>query len=1091
MRVFTNGRGCHPSIDAAIDAGAPASHQWCLDGTSAAAGAEDSVARAYDLATVAANPSILTDSDIGFAARRFNGTTQWLYGASSGDPGGLVDEFMSIIMSFRIPLQALTTGTVLEFAKPDGTSINIQVILNSTKKLTFKWTDDAGATAVANSAITLPQGKWIHLGLTRATGSVIKVSLWGTLAETLTQTGGNGTVCANFGTERWSLGANTALASPSAFDVSSITIYPGVLTEEEMEDQLRRMKLLGFDTYKPARVKITDKAGALKDMSVDLPGGNWLKSATIADDAADDILKATVKLFRNIGDYSLSKYSNNPANRYPLPSSTAPGVDETVYVEPGGSGVTTEMLAYGRLVTIDSCRMPLGVDPVSADWQNLFRGIIDHVAWGDEKDAIINCLDEGALLRKAFIMTDEEYGSDTSGVSVQSCVTSIISAAADAAKIPRWGLASAPVAGFPFTKDGDIPTLKLGWTNGFAWPDADPGWNLNLWKQNRESVLSAISTLVEQDALVCRMMFNPALATDTHGGWYLTLFEPPLLRKWIDLVLTSHELMKLTNAEISAETVRTLVSVVFMSEETSSPTVPTIPSGTTTKQVGSVSSWNANTPDAALKAMKSEGYLPCRYTVMAEDLDTTELGHYAADEYGHVPCETIEPIAQNINNITEAQRLGVSILRTLCYPKAEYSGQFEGMPELECYDSVRLRADSTTGNGTSDMDLSVVNLSQDLPGGTTLALRGTPSGGTERHMRKLAGPGTGNAPAVDVLAAVSTLPMRMRAGSVYGMITNGQYARTNIKTLMCNGDFSMHTLGDSHPPDGWTIEDVTGTTVWNEDFLYSTTVVESGVGSIATCKAADANASKVALRSNYCPIAITCPGIQLEVRAKVAAFGAGNDYVRAYIEWFDSAGVIITTDNTITQEPASANVWQTFRGIAVPPASTRFFRVSLQVWTADTGDERYFNHVQATPLKPSFSVQSASAQTGLTDKTATKVTLGTENQDYGGNFASSTFTCPEPGWYEFSGYVTGNCATTLAAISCALYKNTAFWIAGTIGVGGFGFFLGGSRYASSSVSSGIVWMARGDTVDLYAAIEGTGSHDVDTATLNGRLVSVE
>ena len=205
---------------------------------------------------------------------------------------------------------------------------------------------------------------------------------------------------------------------------------------------------------------------------------------------------------------------------------------------------------------------------------------------GDEEAAIINCLDEGVFLRRAFIMTDEEYGSDTAAAPVQTCIEDILADAVDTAKSPKWGLGNLNSGDLLFHKLGTAPTLKLGWTNGMAWPAADPGWDLNAWRQNREPVLSAIKTLAEQDAMICRYWFNPALEGDAQGGWYLTLFEPPRVRQWIDVVLTSHEMKKLDRAEVGIDNIRTSVSVVFQSSETSTPTVPTIPTGTTTAAVG-------------------------------------------------------------------------------------------------------------------------------------------------------------------------------------------------------------------------------------------------------------------------------------------------------------------------------------------------------------------------------------------------------------------------------------------------------------------------------------------------------------------------
>lgn len=1078
MRIFTNGRGLHPLLTVGS---VLARAQWCLDGTSAAAGAEDTVDNISPLSNVSAsNPTVITDSDIGFAARRFSGTAQYLYGASTCPVDMPNLQASSWIFSFRIPLTFSVTGRMFTYAKPDDSHASIRITINSTKKLTFSWTDTAGATTTVNSAITLPQGKWIHLVVTR--GSSLKLYLWGALAETLTFSSDVDDVDS---TQRFVLGADGALGNACAVDVSSVTVYQTEMSATDVEDQLRRMLLLGFDTYKPARVKISDGAGTLLDVSTDLPGGNWLKSASRGDEADADVQKATFKLFRNIGKYSLARYSDNPANRLPQQSATAPGVDSTTYYGPGAfGGLSTELLAINRLVTMDTCRLPLGVDPNATDYKNVFRGVIDHVAWGDPSEAVVNCLDEGVFLRRAFIMTDQEYGSDTGSVSVQSCITSILADAIDTAKVPKWGLGEINSGDGLFHKASSTITVKYGWTNGMAWPAADPGWNLKKWTQNREAVLSALKTLAEQDALIIRYMFNPALEGDARGGWYLTLFEPPRLRKWIDVVLTSHELLKLDRAEIGIENIRTSVSVVFLSSETTTPTVPTIATGTTTAAVGSISSWSAQTNDAALKGMLTEGYLPCRYTVTSNNLSSTETGHYAEDEFGLLPCETVEPAAQNINSIAEAQRLGVSILRDLCYPKAELGGQFEGMPEIECYDSIRLRADTTTGNGTADMDTSIVSLATESPGGTSLELRGTPSGGTGRHMDKITSPGGGLAPSVDVRASAIGLPVRMRAGSVYAAAVAGPYGLSNLKQSVRNGDFSGHTFGDPYPPDAWEMH--AGT--WDTEASLERTIVESGTAALRIPVPSGANGT---IKSLPCPMNSSTPGVQVEARCWVDGAGAiTNEKVRVSIEWLDSAGATLATTAVLAATPPVKAAWKTYRAVVAPNASARFYRVHITRPVGDTGDDIIYDRIQSTPMKASFVVLAASAQTGLSDKTATKVTLGTETYDWGGNFASSTFTVPEDGWYEFSGHVDATAGTVLNMVQCALYKNGSVWLSGSPGIGGYGWG-GGAKDGVCMIASGIAWMTRGDTVDLYVMISGTGSLDVTAATLNGRLVSVE
>lgn len=326
--------------------------------------------------------------------------------------------------------------------------------------------------------------------------------------------------------------------------------------------------------------------------------------------------------------------------------------------------------------------------------------------------------------------------------------------------------------------------------------------------------------------------------------------------------------------------------------------------------------------------------------------------------------------------------------------------------------------------------------------------------------------------------------MRMRAGAIYHAAVAGPYGHSSLKQILRNGDFAGHTFGDPYPPDAWEMH----AGAWATDASLERTIVESGTAALRLPVPSGANGT---VKSLPCPMNGALPGVQVEARCWVDGTGAvTNERVRLSVEWLDSSGATLSTTAALVATPPTKAAWKTYRAVAAPHASARFYRLHITRPSGDTGDPIIFDRVMATPMKASFIATAASTQTGLSDKTSTKVTLGTEVYDYGGNFASSTFTCPEDAWYEFTGQLEGTASTSLAIVQCALYKNGAQWILGSLGVGGYGWG-GGAKDGNTQVASGLVWMTRGDTVDLYARISGVGTLDIFSGILNGRLVSVE
>ena len=125
---------------------------------------------------------------------------------------------------------------------------------------------------------------------------------------------------------------------------------------------------------------------------------------------------------------------------------------------------------------------------------------------------------------------------------------------------------------------------------------------------------------------------------------------------------------------------------------------------------------------------------------------------------------------------------------------------------------------------------------------------------------------------------------------------------------------------------------------------------------------------------------------------------------------------------------------------------------------------------------PAFFAHSASDQTGVSDNTYAKVTLGTEVFDVGTCFGSSRFTVPsgEAGKYFL-----------YASVRCEVGGNSDLNNAYAA------FYLNGSRYlenrtnfqanpvrVSTNLIHVVMDLSVGDYVELYAAVDHAGSYGI-------------
>lgn len=117
-----------------------------------------------------------------------------------------------------------------------------------------------------------------------------------------------------------------------------------------------------------------------------------------------------------------------------------------------------------------------------------------------------------------------------------------------------------------------------------------------------------------------------------------------------------------------------------------------------------------------------------------------------------------------------------------------------------------------------------------------------------------------------------------------------------------------------------------------------------------------------------------------------------------------------------------------------------------------------------------------SVATTVADAADTKITFGTEDYDYNNNFASSTYTVPVNGVYNFSGRV--EYATSIAS---GVNAYTVLYVNGSPTVKGSQL---GSAFVTSAgmILSTDIKLNAGDTVELWAYQDSAGTEATATAS---------
>lgn len=1022
MRIWTNGRGATPPLRTYSNTVIPgAIHCWTLDEANATDAAADLIGGGANL-TAAGSPTVITPASaapggpsIGPGARRFNGSTQYFRG---GTPGADVATIMAssgwtVYASFRLADSWSARGDIICYGAQGESLITnnlCHIYIDANRNLVCFWEHGAGVNVSKTFGdVTFEKNRWYHVavvrdGVTRylfVNGGLAQQS---TAAEDLAAAYPEGDSSGN--TQVWTLGCSeTTVPSANFFngDIDHVSVQATNGESRFTEDALMRMKLHStsivaggyvglhpFSTTVHWRVEVNSFSDGWVDLS-DFYGVDWVSDVALSGNVDAAVETATIKLWRQHGELSLSLLNNNPANRALLPSSGGIGPTEQTYADLT-SASTTELLTPLRGIRIYCCRLPIGVVPKDDDWQFRFDGVIRNPKAGADADTItVEAMDISSRIVDAWLIdAGLRFGG---GILVEDVIQSILD----------W-VGSRTVGGSPILA---VPvTLAV---------EGTPAWTLTEYGQEPTSAMSAIEPLAEQMGWKVRTKFNHLTETFT-----LTLYEPNRLQRHTDMVLTEREYHAVTDIQMPVDDVRNVVIIKYQADgESASTTVPTIATGTTTAAVGTYD-YDDGPRDRQRDASGNVIEMPATgvFQVTSWDLDSTEVGYTSIARFGVRVMMLTEAKSKGITKIAQAQAMAVGILRDLCLPKVQGSVDAFSLPELEVNDFIRIRANRLYT--TSDMDTAVMEFTHSA-NGSSFNTRGAPSGGVKCHLEGEGRAGTAAPPATVRADTTGILSQRMQLGIMEFLTyrASGTPVRQGRRNMVANGNFAANNFGNA-PPDGWVM--YTGT--WGTNASLSTSVLGMGLQSLKL----STGGSALAVASSFAQCA---PGQVLELQMRAAATAAsGTRTANLNVEFFDSAGASLGVTNALAATTLGTTFTK-FHAQLLVPSGAYFFCLHASRPTGNT-QHVYITDVDVTPRQPQVRAYlSTDTTTGLTAKVWAQLPLGDASTAPGGldpaglfdPVTTFRFTAPEEGWYAVSARAVVDMRSAGNGAAIALFKN--------------------------------------------------------------------
>lgn len=1062
MRIWPRSGGKHPALDA------NSLHLWSMDEAAAASNALDVIGTADCVQT--GSPT-LTDGPVNFRSRTLDGSTDYFRSAVyTADMTPM--QSCTVAGMFKMSTGWSATGVFYAYGAT-GLPTSFKIFIGTAPRcITIQFTDTGGTVRTLNTSTdSLPLGEWIPFVVTRTdTGvnaAVYRLYLYGGLFYT---SAAQNSVHLTNASARHHIGVDFGAAS-NFFkgSVSTLAVYTGAKTDAECEDILRDMAQLSYDTTLNLKAYVQDSAGGWQDLS-DQQGHDFLKSVTLKRSSDSRISTATITMQREQGAMRLGRYNDNPLNR-PVPFSSSAWVD------------STEWLAETRPVRVLVDRRALGTgfaqDAGSANWNNVFEGVLDSVGWGGPNEVTIECRDRGGRMQDVIIpVVTHRSTSPPTGNTVESVIQGIIDDAKGIAPpstyINNWGL---PNTGAYWGASG-LWTIKV---------PTSSGWMVRAFDlENGINLLEAINRLADQIGWTFKSAWS-----EVDLDWRMTWSAPPRNQTHPNCVLAEDDVMDAQSIKSDVADIRNEIWISFVpfsGAVAADLAIPSVVTGTTTAAVGSLLQTATSAVAAAQTSTGTENNR-ATFILKSSQLDTSESGSDSISRFGVRRMGNSEDPTSNINTITETQLMALAILRDLQMPKMDAAFKLPCLPELVENDIVRVRQ-----NGrwfTADQTLAAVDVTHTFSEGelsTSLGLRGRATAGTTRHLARESRPGVAPPATVDptsltdLVAGISTRDRRRIQALLIQLLPNHGRLPVNRGPGIRNGDFQMRSFGYA-PPDTWAMG---GTNVWGTAANLSTTVVESGQCSVKIISNVDD-----VLTSDYVPCRPSeVLALEARIIGEVAAGTSGTP--RFTVEFFTTARAPISSSQTSGTVP-SETVWATQRAVFTAPATAAYARVTLgKITGADAYHCQWVRLLAERQAGESYSNVRAylTADQTITSKTEEDVVFDTDGSgrasggwDDLGDFAvgsdagtggttGSTFTAPEAGQYTFAANLLVSHATLVTA-TMRLAKKTAGPTYTTIAESVSAPFTGTTTVKLQVFAT--VWLARSEVVCVRVTSDNTAT----------------
>ncbi len=476
-------------------------------------------------------------------------------------------------------------------------------------------------------------------------------------------------------------------------------------------------------------ISIKNDAGTWVPMN-DYTNKNWQDAADWGENLDQPVSSANITLIRN--DFW--------ASMAPLVTGSEQNVTET-------------MVYVNREIRIRTAVVPIEYETQEADWDNLFEGIIDDVAWPTQKMSIA-CRDHSGFLQDRCIEVERQQGDSGLTKDAEDVIQDILTTSQTGVTL------TTPVAS---------------------------NWAIKGYIQQRMNVLPALIQIADQLAWQVRQKWNSGA-----GEWQLTFFEPDRWKSVADRTFYTYQYLNINDIKISLPNIRTVIEIAYTDTdgvrqklqypENGPAYGDTITGGAATLQdsgkswatdewagyelwiiagtgVGQHETIASNTADTITvdTEWSTQPDSTSFYAIVHED-DSPASGNLPNIKYGRRFCGIAEEATKQIDAIDRAFYMARRIWKDVSEPTVEVTVEMPYFHAVELGDYYTLKSNGI--HHDYDLTLAVVNFRHRFNAGTArtvLTMYGKPSSGYRKWFAMEFRRGVAPSPRLDIPATPTSL----------------------------------------------------------------------------------------------------------------------------------------------------------------------------------------------------------------------------------------------------------------------------------------------------------------------------------------------